>query len=163
MKTLAFAAARVLNALYFVASFAYCLLSYSAFAYEQFIRPQLIGWLPALVARHHLWFWLTVLVTVPTLAPSLRQGATRSRTPVAIYLGFTVGLGLWLLVNPVMVLVGPGARTLLVGVVCLIPPLALAVVDHLTVTPPSPERVDEPRVFLGVATASVVIWLCTCC
>ena len=46
MRALAFAAARLLNALYFVASFFYCLLSYSTFAYEQFIRPQLIGWLP---------------------------------------------------------------------------------------------------------------------
>lgn len=159
MRALAFAAARLLNALYFVGSFVYCSLSYSEFAYEQFIRPQLIGWLPDLVARHHEMFWLTLLVTVPTLVPALEERTARGRTAAALYVGLNMALGVWLVVNPVLALVAHDTRSLVVAFLCLVPPLGLAVVDHLTAAPPSPRAIDEPHLFLGAVTASVAIWL----
>ena len=127
MRALTLNLARMLNALYFVGSSVYCLLGYSSFANEQFIRPQLIGWLPGLVARHHELFWLTVFVTLPTLVPTLRHGTSRRRVAAATYLGLNVAIGLWLASNPVLSMVGSDGRTLTLAFLCLIPPLALAV------------------------------------
>jgi len=151
--------ARALNAAYFVGTCVYCLLSYSSFAYAQFIKPQLVGWIPGVASTHHQWFWLTLLVTAPTLVPALRRGTTIQRATVAIYLGANVGLGLWLLVNPVLLLAGPNPRTLMLAVLCLVPPFALAVVDHLTAARPALRPVQSQRLFVGAAAAALAIWL----
>jgi len=151
--------ARALNAAYFVGTCVYCLLSYSSFAYQQFIKPQLVGWIPDMAATHHQWFWLTLLVTAPTLVPALRRGTALQRTAVAIYLGANVSLGLWLLVNPVLLLAGPNPRTLTLAMLCLIPPVALAVVDHLTAARPVLRPIDSPRLFMGATMASLAIWV----
>jgi len=154
-----FALARALNAIYFVASCVYCLLSYSSFAYEQFIRPQLMGWIPGVAATHHQWYWLTVLITLPTLVPVLRHGARRQRVAAGLYLLASVAVGLWLLANPVLALAGPNPRTLVMAVLCLALPLALAVVDHLTVTAPAVRRIDQSHLFASVAAAAIAIWV----
>ncbi len=83
MKALAFAVLRGLNAAYFVVSSLYCVLSYSSFAYAQFIRPQLVGWLPDVIAIQHLSFWLTLVITAPTLVPIIRSGRTHQRAAAA--------------------------------------------------------------------------------
>jgi len=153
------ALARALNAAYFVGTCVYCLLSYSSFAYAQFIKPQLVGWIPGMVATHHLWFWVTVLVTAPTLVPALRRGTPTRRIAAASYLVANVGLGLWLLVNPVLLLAGPNPRTLTLATLCLLPPFALAVVDHLTAGRRALRSIESPRLFVATAAASVAIWL----
>jgi hypothetical protein len=160
MKSLAVGIARALNALYFVASFLYCLLSYSSFAYEQFIRPQLVGWLPNWVALHHYVFWLTLLITLPTLVPALRRGASTSgRIASAIYLAVSVALGLWLTANPVLAVAQPDTRTLVLAILCLVPPFALAIVDHVAAGPPSLRRIDHTRLFLAASATAVWCWL----
>jgi glucan phosphoethanolaminetransferase (alkaline phosphatase superfamily) len=159
MKHLAFSAARAVNAAYFVVSSLYCVLSYSSFAYAQFIRPQLIGWLPDAVAVHHQLFWITVVVTLPTLLPAIRRGTTGRRLVAASYLGANVLLGVWLTANPVLALAGPNPDTLLLAIMWLVPPFMLAVVDHVTAGTPALGRVDHSRLFAGIATAAVVTWL----
>ena len=159
MKSLAFAVLRGLNAIYFVASSLYCVLSYSSFAYEQFIRPQLIGWLPDLIAIQHLLFWLTLVFTAPTLAPVIRSGRTHQRAAAVIYLGANLALGLWLLTNPVLAMAGPNTKTLVLAILWLVPPFALAILDHITAAPASYARVDSPRLFAGILVASIVCWL----
>ncbi len=154
-----FGFARALNAAYFVGTCVYCLLSYSSFAYAQFIKPQLVGWIPGMAASHHQWFWVTVLVTAPTLVPALRRGTPTQRMAVATYLAANVGLGLWLLVNPVLLLAGPNPRTLRLAILCLVPPFALAVVDHLTAGRPALRPIERSRLFVAAAAASVAIWL----
>lgn len=151
--------ARALNAAYFVGTFVYCLLSYSSFAYAQFIKPQLVGWIPGVAATHHQWFWLTVLITTPTLVPALRRGTSTQRVVVAIYLGASVCLGLWLLGNPVLLLAAPNFRTLMLAMLCLVPPFALAVVDHRTAVRPALQPIEPSRLFKGAAAASVGVWL----
>ena len=159
MKFLAFAVARGLNAVYFIGSCVYALLSYSSFAYEQFIRPQLIAWLPEVVALHHLLFWLTVLVTLPTLLPPILRGTMRQRIAAGTYLAANVGLGLWLAGNPVMALAGPNTRTLVIAILCLVPLFALAVVDHVTAGRSEVQPIDERRLFISITAAMIVIWL----
>jgi hypothetical protein len=154
-----FALSRALNATYFVASCVYCLLSYSSFAYAQFIRPQLVGWIPGVAATHHQWFWLTVLITLPTLVPALRDGTPHRRIAAVLYLFASVAIGLWLLANPVLSLAGPNPRTLVLAVLCLAPPLALALVDHLTAEVPAVRRIDRSHLFASVAAAAIAIWV----
>jgi hypothetical protein len=155
----AVAVARALNAAYFVGTCAYCLLSYSSFAYAQFIKPQLVGWIPGAAATHHQWFWLTLLVTLPTLVPAFRDGSRRQRIAAGLYVAANIAVGLWLSVNPVLALTGPNTRTLALAVLCLIPPLGLALVDHLMAAKPALQRIEPARLFMPVAIASVVIWL----
>ncbi len=52
------ALARFGNALYFLLTAAYCVLTYSSFAYQQFIRPRLVASLTAFIVWHPLWHWL---------------------------------------------------------------------------------------------------------
>ena len=159
MKSLALALARALNAAYFLGTSLYCILSYSSFAYAQFIRPQLVGWLPDAVAAHHQVFFVTVLVTAPTLVPVLRRGARHQRIAAALYLAAMIALGLWFTANPVLTLAGPNQRTLMLAILCLLPPFALAVVDHVTAERPPLQRVDHPRLFTGLILAALVCWL----
>jgi hypothetical protein len=159
MKAVRFAIFRGLNAGYFVASSLYCVLSYSSFAYAQFIRPQLIGWLPDLIAVHHQLFWLTLVITAPTLVPVIRSGGMLRRSAAAIYLGTQAALGLWLITNPVLAMAGPNTKTLVLAILWLVPPFALAIVDHINAGMPSFARIDQSRVFTGLIAASIVIWL----
>ena len=159
MRSFTHSVARGLNALYFAGSSVYCLLAYSSFANEQFIRPQLIDWLPGLVAHHHELFWLTVVVTLPTLVPILRRSASRARIVAATYLGLNLVVGLWLAANPVLSMVGSDGRTLTLAFLCLLPPLALAGVDHVTVASPVVRRIDDRRLFVALMTAAVLVWL----
>ena len=159
MRSFTHSVTRGLNALYFAGSSVYCLLAYSSFANEQFIRPQLIEWLPGLVGHHHELFWLTVVVTLPTLMPMLRRGTSRARIVAGTYLGLNLAVGLWLAANPVLSMVGSDGRTLTLAFLCLLPPLALAGVDHVTVPPPVVRRIDDRRLFLTLITAAVLVWL----
>ncbi|NOT24454.1 MAG: sulfatase-like hydrolase/transferase [Acidobacteria bacterium] len=159
MKSLWFGAARGCNTLYFVGSSLYCLLGYSSFANEQFIRPQLISWLPGLVTHHHELFWLALLLTLPTLMPTLRRGSSQARAAAAAYLVMNVGVGLWIVVNPVLATVGQDDGTLRLALLFLLPPLALACLDHATVPEPIVRRVDDRHVFLTFATAAVLVWV----
>ena len=153
MKALGFAILRGLNAAYFVVSSLYCVLSYSSFAYAQFIRPQLVGWLPDLIAVHHQAFWLTLVFTAPTLVAVIRSAGMRRRAAAAIYLGTQVALGLWLVTNPVLAMAGPNTRTLVLAILWLVPPFALAIVDHITTTPPSFGRIGDRRECSPASTA----------
>ncbi len=159
MRFLALSVARVVNAAFFVASSVYCLLSYSSFAYAQFIKPQLVGWIPDAAALHHQVFWLTVLITAPTLVPVLVRGSRGPRIAAAAYLAGNVMLGSWLTVNPVLTLAGPNTRTLVIAALCLVPPFLLAVVDHICAPRPVVRPVELSRLFLGAAAAAVATWL----
>ena len=53
----AVAVARLVHLAFFLLTSAYCLLTYNAFAYRQFIKPHLVVWLTDFVIWHHLWYW----------------------------------------------------------------------------------------------------------
>jgi hypothetical protein len=65
------AAARAANLGFFLVTATYCLLSYSPFAYQNFIRPHMIAALASFVVWHHLWFWLMLAITALTLTRAL--------------------------------------------------------------------------------------------
>lgn len=158
MKTASLLVARGLNAIYFVAGTVYCLLSHSPFAYEQFIRPQLIGWLPDLVANNHWLYLATIVITIPTLVPALWRGTRIQQGAIAAYFVMSLGFGMWLTSTAALALAGPNPRTLIMAAIFPALPLALAIVDHIVAGVPQLERVELPRLFVAVTSAFVVSW-----
>src|SRR5689334_16271460 len=66
-----FLAARLLAAAVFLVTWAYGVTTYSPFAFDMFIRPQLLPELTAFVTWHHLWYWAAYLLAVLSLVPDL--------------------------------------------------------------------------------------------
>ena len=58
------AVGRALNAAFFVATSLYAVLTYSPFAYEQFIQPHMVAWVSNFVILHADFYWLALCVTV---------------------------------------------------------------------------------------------------
>jgi len=150
------ALARAVNAIFFLTTSSYCLLTYSSFAYQQFIKPHLVNWLTGFVVWHHLAFWLMLILTAWTLVPELRHG--RWRGVAWSYLAISVAVGILLLVRPILPQVENNGRGLALALVALLPPIWLAVFDHrhtLTLAPSS-----EGRVFKSALIAAVLVWGC---
>jgi hypothetical protein len=151
------ALARAGNAVFFLLTSTYCLLTYSSFAYQQFIKPHLVNWLTGFVVWHHLGFWLVLLVTAWTLLPEL--GAAPGRLIAWSYLAVSALCGLVLLVRPVLPQVENNSRGLVLALVALVPPVWLALFDHratsasFTPTPSSGSRVVKAALLAGA-----VVW-----
>ena len=77
-RTLLVALARVANALFFVVTATYCILTYSSFAYQQFIRPHVVSSIAGFAAFHHLWHWVLLAITIATLMPEWKSARGRS-------------------------------------------------------------------------------------
>ena len=76
------AAVRAANAVFFLLTATYCILTYSSFAYQQFIRPRMVSSLAGFVALHHVWYWLLLGLTVFTLMPEWKT--TQSRESLSL-------------------------------------------------------------------------------
>lgn len=77
-------------------SWAYAMTTYSAFAFEMFVRPRLIPWLPDFVAWHHLWTLAAYALSVVSLGPELlhlRSAAGRRHVAPWLALGYSVTAG----------------------------------------------------------------------
>src|SRR5262245_53606618 len=121
------AAGRVLNALFFIATSVYSILTFSPFAYEQFIVPHLVSWVANFVVLHADFYWLALCVTTLTLAPYLK--ASRALWLAWAYLIAGAAFGLWLLSHQIL----PGgtspSHSLAIALAALVPPICLAVFD----------------------------------
>src|SRR4029079_17973106 len=63
---------RALNTVFFAFTAVYCILTFSPFAYEQFIQPHVIAWLANFVFLYAYFYWLALCVTVLTLVPLMK-------------------------------------------------------------------------------------------
>src|SRR3954470_6266480 len=86
------AAGRALNALFCLATTIYAILTYSPFAYEQFIQPNMIAWLSNFVFLHTDFYWLALCVTLLTLVPALRSGSARMLAWAYLVTGAAAGI-----------------------------------------------------------------------
>src|SRR3954471_13418761 len=96
MRTLT-AGGRIVNAVFFLATTIFAILTYSPFAYEQFIQPNMIAWLSNFVFLHTDFYWLALCITLLTLAPTLKSGAGRALAWAAwayLAVGVAGGIGL---------------------------------------------------------------------
>ena len=92
-RTVFLVLSRAANTLFFAVTATYCILTYSSFAYQQFIRPHLVSALSSFVVWHHLWHWVMLGLTIALVttifiwniasghiheAPGLREIAAKS-------------------------------------------------------------------------------------
>ncbi len=148
--------ARALNALFFLTTAAYCALCYVPFAYEQFIRPELVAWPSQFVSWYHYGFWLTLFITALTIVAPIRKG--QFQWSMIAYLAVCLLVGVWLLNNPVMSTVDTSARSLVLALVALSFPITLAVIDHGGTLPGCSIRVDESRLMGSCLATAGVVW-----
>ena len=150
-----FLVARVMHTAFFLLTSAYCLLTYNAFAYRQFIKPHLVLWLTDFVVWHHAVYWLVLLTTAWTLRADLV--AARPRWFARGYLGASAAVGLWLLVEPVLPQVENNWRGLMWSLLWLVPVAGLALCDfastrhRVRLAPSSPGSVFAASVLAGGA------------
>lgn len=156
-RTTGLALARGVNALYFLVTSTYCVLTYSSFAYQQFIRPHLVASLAGFVVWHHLWHWVTLGLTALTLLPELKAG--RGRFLAWSYLAAMVLFGGILLLRPILPSVENDALGLWLAFLFLLPPLWLAAYDHVATSDRFvPARIEERRVLTVALAAAAGVW-----
>ena len=149
--------ARAANALFFLLTATYCILTYSSFAYQQFIRPRLVSSLSGFVAFQHLWYWVFLGITVITLMPEWKT--SRGRALAWAYAGVMGAAGLVMLYRPVLPSVENDALGLWLACAFLVPPMWLAAYDHAATSgsaPPAPA--NTVRLVVSAAVAAVLVW-----
>lgn len=152
------ALARAVNAAFFLTTSSYCLLTYSSFAYQQFIKPHLVNWLTGFVVWHHLGFWMMLMITGWTLVPHLRRSRGRWRGLAWSYLAVWTAAGIVLLLKPILPQVENNGRGLALALVALVPPIWLAVFDHRETR--TMRVSSEARLLKAALGAAVIVWAC---
>jgi hypothetical protein len=158
VTTLAVVMSRLCNAALAVLTATYCLLTYSPFAYEQFIKPHLVNWLSSFPVWHHVAFWTATGITAVTMIRELP--AVRGRMVGWSYLVASSLAGAALLVYPVLPSVENDGRGLVLAFAALVPPIWLAWYDHLaTARSEKPCSTSDSRVLKAFLVAGVAVWL----
>lgn len=152
------AASRLANGLFFLAVSAYSLLSYSPFAYRQFIEPKVVPALNDFVAVSPWLFAAAYLLTLLTLLPLIRTGLAR-RLALS-YLIVWGAIGVAVAVAPPLATMGNSWRALAVGLLALASPLSLTIVDHVA-WPPTPalRPIDRSRALAGCCGSAAAAWV----
>lgn len=151
------ALARVVNTVFFLLTSAYCLLTYNAFAYRQFVKPHLVSWLTDFVIWHHLGYWACLAMTAVTLRPRLSAGGGRRMGQA--YLAVSTLVGIALLARPVLPQVENDWRGLVLALLALVFPTWLAVTDHVTAPMRAAHKPSSTvRVCNAWLVAGAVVW-----
>lgn len=148
--------ARIAHAIFFLTVSAYCLLAYTPFAYGQFIKPGVVPAISELVNLSPALFWLVVLMSVFTLLPFM-QGPNR-RIGVVAYAVAAAAVGLWAIFRPALAGIGDSPRSLVIGLLALVPPIWLAVIDHGVTPAPPVDPIDERRALKASLLAGLLGW-----
>jgi arylsulfatase A-like enzyme len=149
------ALARIANLSFFLATSLYCLLTYNAFAFQQFIRPHLISALTNFAEWHGELYWIVLLTTALTLLPPARRAD--QRRAVAVFFVVSAGIGCWLIGAQVLPQVENSQRSLVLALLALVPPIWLAVIDHRTVAVGPIEPSDPWRLMKSGLIAAMVV------
>ena len=150
--------AQLLAAVFWLATAFYCVLASQTFAFEQFLRPELLpplaAWLPART-RSCTAVVLAVYVSCHWLAGTFRD--RRTRTACLVLAGIWTAVAVVLAAVPGLAALGPGVVATTTSFLALVPVLLLAVVD-LAGAPPVGRDVPVPRHasdFASCVTAAV--------
>lgn len=149
--------ARLAVVTFWLATSAFAFLSSVPFAHEQFIAPRLV---PGLVEFAEWHPWMALAAVAPAAAAMYREGRRRrAGSAAATALGLSVVAGALLPLGPPLATLEPGPVALVVSVLALVIPLAIAVVD-LRAAVPWPESQPHDRSgadFAAVALVSVSV------
>jgi hypothetical protein len=146
---------RLGNAVFFLATTIYAILTYSPFAYEQFIQPNMIAWLSNFVFLHTDFYWLMLCATLLTLAPQLQSG--QDRTLAWAYLGVGAIIGGLLTATRVLPTGDTPVRSAVVAFAALVPLIWLGVIDGRTAGPRGSRDVRDTRLS-AVLAAALFVW-----
>lgn len=151
------ALARTANALFFVLTSTYCILTYSSFAYQQFIRPRVVSSIAGFAVFHPQWHWLFAAVTAMTLARESRT--SRGRIIAWTYLAAMVAVGVLVSTRPVLPTVENDLRGFWLACAFLLPPIWLAVYDHVALSARFyPTLVDARRIMATALGTALAVW-----
>jgi hypothetical protein len=152
----AVAAARAVNASYFLAVAGYCFLSYTPFAYFQFIKPDVLPALTDFVKLTPWLFCLAQLITLLTLMETIRGG--RGSTAARLYIAAMTAVGVALMLRPPLADIGNTPRAFIAGLLALVPPVWLAIVDQRTWPPPEIRPADRDHALAACGFSALAAW-----
>lgn len=107
----------------------YAFVTSSAFAYQQFIRPRVFPWLGTFSEWHAAACWAWLLLAAAAVWRDL-EGRSGGRIMPAAFLAGAGVLVAWNMRHPTLPSLTAGDRSVLVGMVALVPILWLAGIDH---------------------------------
>jgi phosphoglycerol transferase MdoB-like AlkP superfamily enzyme len=157
LPPLAIAACRGVNALFCFAVAAYCVLTYSPFAYGMFIKPDVVPALSDFVTLSPWLFLVTLLLTTLTVMPQLR-GAPGSGV-ARVYIAAGALAAVWLFTVRPMASLGNTPRALAFGVAALLPAICLALIDHRIHPSPDVTATGRPRLAAATLTTAFAAWI----
>ncbi len=152
----AIAVARTLNAIFFFAVAAYGVLAYSPFAFEAFIKPDVVPGILVFVSLSPAFFWVTFLISVLTLFPFLRSPAP-SRGAIA-YVIAGCAVGVWMVFRPVLARLDNGPASLVGALLALVAPVSLALVDLAVIPAPTIAAANQRRAAVAMIGAGALVW-----
>jgi membrane-anchored protein YejM (alkaline phosphatase superfamily) len=151
MRFASFLALRAAAIAFFLLTAAYGIVSYSPFAFDMFIRPQLLRWVNDFVAWHHVWYLGAYAASVASLWHDLdwrrsRSGADRIAHRLALAYAAVLGaVALKLAAAPHLPTLWNDSRSLMTGLAAFVPLVWLAVIDHLSALRAWSPLDDGPR------------------
>jgi hypothetical protein len=149
-------AARAINAIFFFAISAYGVLAYSPFAFEAFIKPDVVPGILIFVSLSPAFFWVAFLISLLTLLPFLRP-PTLSRGAVA-YVIVGGAVGVWMVFRPLLARLDNSPASLGAALLALVPPVWLALVDFVVMPAPAIARANERRATVALLGAGALVW-----
>jgi hypothetical protein len=123
-------AVRLVVALFCWVTAIYAFLCSSAFAYQQFIRPRVFSWVGVFSDRHAVLYWAWLAVALLSIAGDFRHGGAR-RAMAVVFAAVWGAAGIWLTIDPVLPTLADSPRSLVVGLIALVPIVWLGVIDHV--------------------------------
>ena len=126
----AWTAARVAVAVFCWLTALYAFVASSTFASLQFLQPRVFSWVGLFSDWHAAAGWVALALVTGVCRHDIRRGEAAPR--VAIPLVLTCGVAAaWNTMHPVLASLDGGSRSILIGVLALVPTIGLAGLDHL--------------------------------
>ncbi|MCC7415500.1 MAG: sulfatase-like hydrolase/transferase [Acidobacteria bacterium] len=176
-RFLGFAFLRGLVAIFFLLTAAYGVAAASPFAFDMIIRPQIFPAVAFFAAWHHLLYLAVFLISLLTIAPSLRArtktalSGPASRSLALAYAAVFGGVGAWLVGSPYLPRLWNDGRGLVVAAASFVPLLWLAAIDHCSAWQvagsgaagtggdrPEAEAPDQRRLLIACGAAAAYLW-----
>ena len=122
--------ARLLLAAFCWVTAAYAFVASSAFADLQFLKPRVFVWVGVFSDWHAVAVWAWIALAVAVLLPDLRRAGAPRRLAVGL-LTLCAAAGAWNSLHPVLPGLVSGYRSVLMGLLALVPIIWLALIDHV--------------------------------
>jgi sulfatase-like protein len=158
------ALARLVVASFCWATSVYAFLASSSFAYQQFLRPRVFRSIGLFSDHHASAYWIWLAVAIASIVEHLRRAGAPRRLAVA-FVAVWSGVGVALAVHPILPALADNPRSIVVGLIALVPIVWIAAIDHAAAwpyfetqsRPPAAEGTSriEARLFLGALGAAV--------